>query len=134
MAWASLCKPRSQGGLGFKQFEHFNEAMLAKLAWWVLSDRDSFYMKVLKAKYKVGNNWLRCRTTKVASFVWKGLENSRVLLTRGACRMVGSGLSTLVWEDPWVPDLPSFIPKPCEPTDFLPSLVVAQFIDHDRND
>ena len=32
MAWASLCKPRSQGGLEFRQFERFNEAMLAKLA------------------------------------------------------------------------------------------------------
>ena len=48
--------------------------------------------------------------------------------------MVGTGLSTLVWEDLWVPDLPSFIPKPREPSDFLPSLTVAQFIDHDRNE
>jgi hypothetical protein len=32
MAWESLCKPQSQGGLGFRQFECFNEAMLEKLA------------------------------------------------------------------------------------------------------
>jgi hypothetical protein len=29
MAWVNLCKPRSMGGLGFKCFERFNEAMLA---------------------------------------------------------------------------------------------------------
>jgi hypothetical protein len=47
-----------EGGLGFRLFESFNEAMIAKLAWWVLSGRDSLCVKVLRAKYKVGNSWL----------------------------------------------------------------------------
>ena len=51
LAWNELCKPLSAGGLGFRSFESFNETMIAKLAWWVLSGRDSFYVKVLKAKY-----------------------------------------------------------------------------------
>jgi hypothetical protein len=37
LAWSELCKPLSFGGLGFQSFENFNEAMIAKLAWWVLS-------------------------------------------------------------------------------------------------
>ena len=46
VAWSNLCKPLCKGGLGFKLFESFNEAMIAKLAWWVLSGSDSLCVKV----------------------------------------------------------------------------------------
>jgi hypothetical protein len=58
MAWLDICKPLVDRGLGFRSFESFNEAMIAKLAWWVLSRRDSFCVRVLRSKYKVGSNWL----------------------------------------------------------------------------
>ncbi len=84
------------GGLGFKSFEHFNEAMLAKLAWWVLSNHDSFCVKVLRAKNKVTNHWLQATASRNASFTWKGLEGVRPLLTQGACLLVGFGEQILV--------------------------------------
>uniref|UniRef100_A0A2N9IIA7 Reverse transcriptase zinc-binding domain-containing protein n=1 Tax=Fagus sylvatica TaxID=28930 RepID=A0A2N9IIA7_FAGSY len=59
-------------GLAFRAFESFNEVMIAKLAWWVLSRRDSFCVQVLRAKYKVGCNWLLKNPSKNASFVWRG--------------------------------------------------------------
>ena len=62
MAWSDICKPLTDRGLGFRSFESFNEAMIAKLAWWVLSNRDSFYVRVLRSKYKVGFNWLNERS------------------------------------------------------------------------
>ena len=37
-AWSSLCKPLVEGGLGFRCFYNLNQALLSKLAWWVLSD------------------------------------------------------------------------------------------------
>jgi hypothetical protein len=61
LAWSNLCRPLSEGGLRFRSFERFNEAMIAKLAWWVLSGRDSFCVKVLRAKYHVGSEWLSSR-------------------------------------------------------------------------
>ena len=88
------------GGLGFRSFESFNEAMIVKLAWWVLSGRDSFYVKVIRAKYKVGNNWLRSNPAKSASFTWRRVESAKPLMACGACKLVGSGDGILVWDDP----------------------------------
>uniref|UniRef100_A0A2N9FKX2 RNase H type-1 domain-containing protein n=1 Tax=Fagus sylvatica TaxID=28930 RepID=A0A2N9FKX2_FAGSY len=131
-AWADLCSPLSEGGLGFRKFESFNEAMIAKLAWWVLSERDSFCVKVLRAKYKVGNHWLRDSPASSASFSWRGIERSRNLLAQAACRLVGSGESILVWEQPWIPDLPNFKPQPRVSSGIPQCLVVAQLLRQDK--
>ena len=57
-AWDSLCCPRSVRGLGFKKAKNINSAMLAKLAWMIASKRNSLCMRILRAKYKVKEDWL----------------------------------------------------------------------------
>ena len=39
--------------LGFWSFENFNETMIAELALWILSDKDSFCIEIVRAKYRV---------------------------------------------------------------------------------
>ena len=34
----ALCRPKLQGGLGFKQFKHLNHVLLTKLAWRLLTE------------------------------------------------------------------------------------------------
>ena len=133
VAWSDLCKPLSARGLWFRSFERFNEAMLAKLAWWVLSNRDSFCVTVLRAKYQVRNNWLQARLARSASFSWKGIEGARSLLSHGACKLIGSGEDILVWEDPWIPDSPSFRSSPRVPTETQQCITVAQLMVQDKS-
>jgi hypothetical protein len=96
LAWTSLCKPICDGGLGFRFFQTANEAFIAKLAWWVLSSWDSFCVRILRAKYKVGSKWLDSNPVPSTSFSWKGVEKSRGLLSNGACKLVGSDESILI--------------------------------------
>jgi hypothetical protein len=128
LAWSKLCKPLSEGGLGFRSFESFNEAMIAKLAWWVLSGCDSFYVKVVKAKYKVDSKWLLARPTKAASFTWRGLESVRHILAKGACMLVGSGQNILMWKDPWIPEFNNFLPQPRDTSCTQQSMAVADLM------
>ena len=132
MAWSDICKPLIDGGLGFRSFESFNETMIAKLAWWVLSNRDSFCVRVLRSKYKVGFNWLNEGSARSASYAWKGLKSVKDLLSRSACIKVESRNEILVWEDLWVPDLPNFNPQPREDLEVRQSMVVSQLMNRDK--
>ena len=58
IAWSALCRSQKDGSLGFRNSWDFNQAMLSKLAWWILSGKNCLCVNVLKAKYKVRQNWL----------------------------------------------------------------------------
>ena len=131
-AWNNLCTPMQEGGLGFRKFWNLNQAILAKLAWWVLSKRDSFCVKILHTKYKVRGNWLNKYSGSVSSWTWESIEGVKHLISLGACLQVGNGNNILVWEDPWVPDCLNFIPKPKEGSPPNSSLAVSQLFNQDR--
>jgi hypothetical protein len=53
-----MIRPKSEGGLGFRDIHAFNLAMLAKQGWRLLSDPDSLCARILKAKYLQNTNCL----------------------------------------------------------------------------
>ena len=71
ISWSSLCRLQKEGGLGFRKFWDFNQALLSKLAWWVLFGKDCLCIEVLRAKYKVRHNWLNQAPHSNTSPVWK---------------------------------------------------------------
>ncbi|XP_041015991.1 uncharacterized protein LOC121258495 [Juglans microcarpa x Juglans regia] len=49
--WKGLGKGKQVGGLGFRDFEDFNKALLAKQGWRIITNTQSLASRVLKAKY-----------------------------------------------------------------------------------
>ncbi|KAL5560987.1 hypothetical protein UlMin_030734 [Ulmus minor] len=88
-AWDALCKPKSLGGLGFRRMRDFNLALLSKWGWNILTGKNSLCL----------------------SF-WKSILSLKELIREGACYVVGDGCSIDPWKDPWVPNIPNFLPVP----------------------
>ena len=49
--WECLCQGKDFGGLGFKEIEKFNEALLAKQVWRMLKNPESLCHRVCKARF-----------------------------------------------------------------------------------
>lgn len=45
VAWKVVCCPKSEGGLGIKDLEQWNEILMAKHLWNVASRKDSIWVK-----------------------------------------------------------------------------------------
>ena len=88
-----------ESGLVFRMFWDFNQALLSKLAWWALSEKDCQCINYLCAR----QNWLNQPTPSGSSPIWKSLEGTKALIAQEACLLPGNGRSIRVWEDPWVP-------------------------------
>uniref|UniRef100_A0A803PI06 Reverse transcriptase domain-containing protein n=1 Tax=Cannabis sativa TaxID=3483 RepID=A0A803PI06_CANSA len=69
-SWKKLCRPKKDGGLGFRSLVHFNQAMLAKQAWRILKQPNSTVSRILSARYYPQSSFLSSSTGHSPSFVW----------------------------------------------------------------
>ncbi|KAM6550760.1 hypothetical protein CsatB_000568 [Cannabis sativa] len=110
-AWHKICKPKTDGGLGFRRFSQYNQALLAKQAWRILMNPSSILAQVMKARYFRISNILEADKGSYPSSTWQGILWGRDLLLKGLRRSIGNGMNTRTFRDPWLPRPPSFIPS-----------------------
>uniref|UniRef100_A0A2N9GV72 Reverse transcriptase zinc-binding domain-containing protein n=1 Tax=Fagus sylvatica TaxID=28930 RepID=A0A2N9GV72_FAGSY len=140
MGWATLIKSVAQACPMYamstskfpKKLCNDLDAVVRKFWWSPRKEGNKCYSPLAWAKYRVDSKWLFSSSPKSASFSWRGIEGVKSFLAKGACKLVGSGDSILVWNDPWISGLPSF--KPCPRLDHQPlqSLAVSQLMSRDR--
>jgi hypothetical protein len=83
VAWDRMCRSKSTGGLGFRDFECFNQAFLAKQSWRLLTNPSSLYAHVLKERYFREGDVFSAGCPKRASFTWRSIIHGRNLLREG---------------------------------------------------
>ncbi|KAL9685964.1 hypothetical protein QQ045_023419 [Rhodiola kirilowii] len=68
-----LTLPKEDGGLSFRDLELFNDALLAKQVWRLLTIPTSLTSRVLKAKYYQGGNVLSVNVGNHPSLAWRSI-------------------------------------------------------------
>jgi hypothetical protein len=103
MSWNRLGLPKSKGGMGFRNIEVFNTALLAKQGWRILQAQDSLVRGILKEKYFPQGSFLQAQLGRNPSYAWLSIFNARKVLERGLMWRVGNGDNIQIWQDKWIP-------------------------------
>ncbi|CAN1760768.1 LINE-1 retrotransposable element ORF2 protein, partial [Linum perenne] len=116
-------RAKKDGGLGFKSFADFNKAFLAKLAWRILIQPDSLWVRVLKGLYYPRSDFLIAGKHHRPSWVWSSIREGRDVLLQGIRKNIWNGMSTDL-NDAWIPGIEGFrasVPEAvnCRVSDFI---------------
>jgi len=104
VSWKKLCLPKNQGGLGFKDLEQFNLALLGKQVWRLIHNTDSLLYKVFKAKYFPHCTILDDEVKMKGSYAWQSILKARNLVCTRSTWRIGNGKKVLKRGDNWLPD------------------------------
>ncbi|XP_073363229.1 uncharacterized protein [Aegilops tauschii subsp. strangulata] len=107
LAWPKILAHKTKGGLGFRDFRVFNQALLARQAWRLLIKPNSLCAQVLKARYYPDGRLEDTVFSGNASSTWQAIQYGLELLKKGIVWWVGDGQNIRIWRDRWVPREPS---------------------------
>ena len=128
VGWDKITQPKYMGGLGFRDIETFNLALLARQAWRMLIRPKSLCSQILKSVYFPSGDLPNAPIGSNPSKTWRAICDGIEVLNQRLIKRIGDGRSTRIWECNWIPRTGMFRPlyskKPNPPT------LVSELIDH----
>jgi hypothetical protein len=88
--------------MGFRDLGTFNEALLAKQGWRIMTEPNSLMANVLKAKYFPHDHFLKAKQGHRPSYAWQCILKASWILKKGCIWLVGNGSRINIWEDRWI--------------------------------
>lgn len=104
-AWSTFQESKENGGLGIREMEVVNKALVIKMGWRFLKNLDDILVKLLKAKYLRKSKFWDIKQPNLISFTWKAIIESRDLSKKGMLWTVASGHNINILEDPRIPSI-----------------------------
>lgn len=115
--WETVCLPKEKGGLGIKDINNFNMALLDKWEWNLRQQRGELWAKVLESKYGGWRGLAEAGRAGHKSIWWRDLQKTfssshqGQLIRKGMKWKVGSGDQIKFWEDKWTGEEESLAEK-----------------------
>jgi hypothetical protein len=104
-SWEWLSTPKVLGGLGFRDLVLFNQAMLGRQCWRLLTDPGSLCARVLKGRYFPNCEVWNAPQPRSSSFTWRSICFCMRLVRAGARWNVGDGNKIMLLTDRWIPNV-----------------------------
>jgi hypothetical protein len=110
--WSILCQPKDQGGLGIRNLDIQNIALLSKWLYKLLTT-DGTWQQLIRNKY-LGSKPLSQAFWKAAdSHFWAGLMKVKSDFLRFGTFTIKNGTQIRFWEDQWLGTSPLREQYPC---------------------
>lgn len=100
VSWSKMTRSKQDGGLGFRDFESFNDAYLAKLSWRLHHNPSGLLSRILIGKYCTDRPFLQVEHKAAESHGWRSMLIGRDLMMSNSGWAVGSGENINIWTDP----------------------------------
>lgn len=91
VSWHHTCLNKSQGGIGIKDFEAWNKALIAKLVWAISHKKDQLWVKWVHGTCLKGKDWWDYQPLTDCSWYWKKLCFAKALFKEGCTDKVNWG-------------------------------------------
>uniref|UniRef100_A0A2N9FZ97 Reverse transcriptase zinc-binding domain-containing protein n=1 Tax=Fagus sylvatica TaxID=28930 RepID=A0A2N9FZ97_FAGSY len=119
--------------MGFRDLQFFNQALLAKQGWRILTSPDTLLHKVLKCKYFPNCSFMEATIPSHSSYMWRrSIAQSRDITRRGSRWRIGDGTRVKIWQDRWIRGTTSGRVITA-PSHLPPDANVVTLIDHDSH-
>ncbi|XP_019085449.1 PREDICTED: uncharacterized protein LOC109126388 [Camelina sativa] len=91
LAWEKLCCSKQVGGLGFRNIDDFNSALLAKQLWRLIEAPDSLIARVFKSRYYQNSNPMELIPSYSPSYGWRSIVSARSLVYKWLIKRLALG-------------------------------------------
>lgn len=105
LAWHKVTKAKKNGGISFRDFENFSDALLAKKVWRLISNPNEMWARKLKGIYFPNSDFFEAGKGSRASWCWSSLLEGRKLLLKKLSWRIGNGENDRIWGGRWIPSL-----------------------------
>ncbi|XP_026452219.1 uncharacterized protein LOC113352635 [Papaver somniferum] len=107
ISWSNLSRYKEEGGLGFRDLECFNKALLSKSAWRLCTRGFDLWFDAMGAKYYPNGDIFEYTVKDDSSYAWRSISSQIQFIKENNFWNLGNGSLIRIWKDVWIPGLDS---------------------------